>query len=90
MKYKIPKKILNIIIGENYSTGEYTLKQELDRYKEEIIYADYATKEGKLIFFNAWSKDRVFFLAQTDSGDGYLLTLSRSPEIYKERKKKDL
>lgn len=91
IKYgNISKKALNTIIGDDFFVGEYTLKQDLDRQGEDIIYADYSITKGKFDYFNAWSKDRVFFLCEGFGGSSYLLGFSRSPEIYKKRKQKGL
>ncbi len=88
IKYgNISKKALNTIIGDDFFIGEYTLKQELDRQQEDIVYADYCIEKGQVVYFNAWSKNRVFFMIEGLEGSFYLLGMARSPEIYKKRKK---
>lgn len=82
--YNIPKKILNIVIGEAYESGTYTLKDELDEVGEDLIYAfyqtvDYADKEKNFKRFTAWTKTYVLVLVDGGFGDQMLLKLPRNP-----------
>lgn len=86
MKYninynKIPKKILNIILGEYYSSGDYTLKDELDKYGQDIIAHRYKLNGDKksFEFFHAWTKDYAFVLINDLFGDKIVLGLNRNP-----------
>lgn len=76
----IPKKVLNIVIGEDYNLGDYTLKYELDKYGQDIIFARYVlTSNGKIQWFHAWSKDYAMVLIEGMLGDRIILGLERNP-----------
>lgn len=85
MKYhNIPKKVLNIIIGESYESGSYTLKEELDSVGEDLIYSfyelvTYADKEQNFKRFMAWTKTFVLMLVDSGLGDQMLLKIPRNP-----------
>jgi hypothetical protein len=83
MKYgNIPKKILNQVIGEMYGCGEYTVKDELKRLREDIIWANwlyYDDLETKISTLTVWTKHYVGILVDTPFGDLALVFVSRKP-----------
>lgn len=93
MKYgNIDKKTLKIVLGEDWPNSKYTLKDELDKYGEDIIFARYLIKKNKegyyFEFFHAWSENYTFTLIQGMLGNEMvLLGLNRNPP--KEGKKNE-
>lgn len=80
IKYgNILKKDLNIILGNDYFNGDYNLKSELDKYGEDIIFAQYLVEEGEFTFFNAWSKNYAFSLIHDLMNEYIILGLKRNP-----------
>lgn len=75
----IPKKVLKIVIGETYGLGDYTVKDEIDKYGQDIIAARWLVERGKLMWFHAWTKDYVMALVDTMFNDQVILGLSREP-----------
>lgn len=71
---------LNVIVEDDYEKGELTLKDVLDDYNEDIIYADFkVSSEGdKLRRFTAWSQDSVFLLI-VDGLFSQVLQIPRNP-----------
>lgn len=94
--FDISDEALSIVIGECYGLGDYTLKDELDKYGQDIIYAIYYLKDsghGKYFeFFHAWTKDYALVLIDSPFNDKVILGLTRNPpgemEITYERKTK--
>jgi hypothetical protein len=79
MKFgRIPNEILDTVLGETYSAGEYTLREELQRVDEDIIDYNHRTEDGWMIF-TAWTKTYVMTIADGIFGDRYLLVLPRKP-----------
>lgn len=81
IKYgEIPKKVLNIVIGEDYNLGDYTLKHELDKYCQDIIFARYllATND-RIEWFHAWSKDYAMILVDDMLNNKIILGIERNP-----------
>jgi len=84
----IPKEVLNMVVGECYGLGEYTLKDELDKYGEDILAARYAVKEYEhtltpyIEYFHCWTKTWAMVLIDSVFGDKVVLGLNR--EIPKE------
>lgn len=77
---KIPKKILNVVLGDDYFNGDYTLKDELDKYGQDIIAHRYKLNEdGSFEFFHAWSKDHTFCLVYGAFSELLILGLNRNP-----------
>jgi hypothetical protein len=95
MKYgNIPKDVLNKVIGECYGLGDYTLKDELDKYGEDIIVAQWnmtKTNRSKVVFiewFRAWTKTYSLCLISSGFGDECILGLNREiPEELNGRSK---
>lgn len=90
----IETKALNMTIGESYGLGDYTLKDELDKYGEDIIVAQYnlRTHEGAsepyLEWFRAWTKSYAMCLISSGFGDEVILGLKREiPEELNGRSK---
>ncbi len=80
----IPKKVLNIVIGDDYFDGGYTLKTELDKYGEDILAYQYNIHEDKLEWFKAWTKTYSMMLIEGMLGDKIILGLLRNiPEELK-------
>lgn len=78
IKYgKIPKKILNTVIGECYNTGDYTLKDELDKYGEDILAFRYTKPLNRITMFQAWTKNYTMILIDTFLNDQTILGLLR-------------
>jgi hypothetical protein len=77
--WKIDKKALDTVIGETYGLGDYTLRDELKNYNEDIIFAQYLLKDGRFEFFQAWSEHKVFILIDSIFGDKIVLGLARNP-----------
>lgn len=81
----IEKKALNMVIGECYGLGDYTLKDELDKYGEDIIVAQYNLKsyEGPndshhyIEWFRAWTKTKTMCMVSSGFGDNVILALDR-------------
>jgi hypothetical protein len=92
----IPEEVLNMVLGETYGLGDYTLKDELDKYGEDLIVAQYNVKEYKisdsnpkeyLEWFRAWTKTYAMVMVSSGFGDEVILALQR--EIPKELNEKD-
>jgi hypothetical protein len=94
----IPEEVLNMVLGECYGLGEYTLKHELDKYGEDLIVAQYNVNEyhpdvhsekGKhyIEWFRAWTKTYAMVMVSSGFGDEVILALQR--EIPKELNEKD-
>lgn len=84
IKYSnINKKDLDIVLGNSYFNGDYTLKDELDKYGEDIIFNQYLVEDGKFTFFNAWTKNYVFSLVKDLMDDQIILGLKRNPPYEK-------
>jgi hypothetical protein len=82
----IPKKVLNIVVGDDYFNGDYTLKSELDKYGEDIIVARYElVDEDYIRWFQAWTKNYVMILIDDMMGSKIILGLLR--EVPHELKK---
>ena len=82
----IPKEVLNMVIGESYGLGDYTLKDELDKYGEDIIAAQYTrtSDSGTIAWFRAWTKTYAMCLVDSMFGDRIILGLNREiPEELK-------
>lgn len=81
----IPKKVLNIVIGDDYFDGGYTLKSELDRYGEDILAYQYNLHtDNEIEWFKAWTKTYSMMLVDGMLGDKVILGLSRNiPEELK-------
>lgn len=81
IKYgSIPKKVLDIVVGEAYGCGDYTLKDELNGYGQDIIAYRYKLHEkGGFEFFHAWTKDYAMSLVHSLFGDMIILGLNRNP-----------
>lgn len=77
----IPKKVLNIVLGEAYGCGDYNLKSELDSYGQDILWYRYKLLEGNkdFEFFHAWTKDYSMSLVHSMFGDKIILGLNRNP-----------
>lgn len=79
----ISKKVLKMVIGESYGMGDYTLKDELDKYGEDIILAQYKLHANEhngqesFDWFLAWSKTYAMVLIDTGFGDRCILGLQR-------------
>lgn len=90
----IPKKVLKIVLGEDYFNGDYSLQSELDRYAQDIEFARWnVNKAGNLEFFHAWTKDYTMSLCNDLMGDRIVLGLFRNPpealyELGKKKKKR--
>jgi hypothetical protein len=99
----IPKNILNMVLGETYGLGDYTLKDELDKYGEDIIVAQYNVKEYTVVdesldfeasksknfieWFRAWTKTYAMVMVSSGFGDEVILGIQR--DIPKELNEKD-
>lgn len=75
----IPKKVLDVVLGESYGCGDYTLKDELNNYGQDIIAHRYKLVEDKFEFFHAWTKDYSMSLVHSVFGDMIVLGLNRNP-----------
>jgi hypothetical protein len=98
----IPEEILNMVLGETYGLGEYTLKDELDKYGEDLIIAQYNVKEYEqsvdennfirarhIEWFRAWTKTYAMVMVSSGFGDEVILALQREiPKELKESKRK--
>lgn len=81
----IEKKALKMVIGECYGLGDYTLKDELDKYGEDIIVAQYNLKshEGPngsypyIEWFRAWTATKAMCMVSSGFGDNVILALER-------------
>lgn len=93
IKYgNIPKDVLKMILGNCYSTGPYTLKDELDKYGEDIIYSqwgvmNYKDKSNKhLSIFRAWTKTYALMIVNDLMDDRIILGIERElPKEYREK-----
>jgi hypothetical protein len=79
---QIPDYVLDMVVGESYSIGEYTLRFELDKYGEDILAAQYNAKVDDkgyiyLEWFRAWTKTYALILIDTMFGDRSILGLTR-------------
>ena len=88
MKYGgIPKKFLDAVLGETYTNGNYTLRDELEQVGEDIIsynirtYSRESNKScaGQLQFFMAWTKHYVMVMVDGPFGDREIIALPRNP-----------
>ena len=85
----IPKKVLKMVLGESYGFGDYTLKDEIDKYGEDIIAHRYfLTEKNEFGYFHAWTKNNALILIDSIFGDRIILGLYRNPpqELLKENK----
>jgi hypothetical protein len=81
----IEKKVLKMTIGECYGLGDYTLQDELDKYGEDIIVAQYNLKEHEgpngtykyIEWFRAWTQTKVMCMVSSGFGDNVILALER-------------
>lgn len=79
----IPDDVLDIEIGEDYFSGNYTLRSEIDKFGEDLIAQrhnlrireDYSYVE----WFQAWSDKHSFMLVDGMFGDRVLLAMDRNP-----------
>jgi hypothetical protein len=84
----IPNKVLDLVIGECYGLGDYTLRDELNKYGEDVIAAQYNLKpnfgngQPYLEWFRAWTKTYSMCMVSSGFGDEVILGLNR--EIPKE------
>lgn len=86
LKYAgIPKDVLDIVIGETYGLGEYTLKDELDKWGEDLICQRYGERESHdmktkhVDWFHAWTENIALVLVDSMFGDKILLGIDRDP-----------
>lgn len=92
--YNIPDNLLNFVVGESYPHGDYTLKDELDKYGEDILFArwdltSYELGGVQVKWFHAWTKTYSMVLIDSEFGDKMVLGLLREiPEEIHERTKK--
>lgn len=90
----IPENVLNKVIGECYGLGDYTLRSELDKFGQDIIYSRHNLADNgygeHFEFFHAWTKDYALMLIDSMFGDKIILALNRNPpeEIKIERTEK--
>jgi hypothetical protein len=91
----IPEEVLNMVLGETYGLGDYTLKDELDKYGEDLIVAQYKVKQYEIDtnrkefieWFRAWTKTYAMVMVSSGFGDEVILGIQR--EIPKELNEKD-
>lgn len=83
---KIPKKILDITLGENYSYGDYTLRDELGKLVNEIIHVEYEVNNGRLELFIAYTEDHICILTEILFGQKIVCTYDRNPRNDKKRR----
>lgn len=81
---EIPDEVLDIVIGESFGLGDYTLKDEIDKFGEKLISQRYNTRSRDssykyLEWFHAWSEKHVFVLVDSMFGDRVLLAMDRNP-----------
>jgi hypothetical protein len=80
----IPKEVLSLVLGECYNLGNFTLKDELIKYGEDIITFRYnilsrPDRELHLEWFHAWTKNHALVLIDSVFGDRIILGLFRNP-----------
>jgi hypothetical protein len=93
---KIPNEILDMIVGECYGLGEYTLRDEFDKYGEDLLAVQYNIKiadhdkKPYIEWFRAWTKTYALVLIDTPFGDRTILGLEREiPEELKDGRTKE-
>lgn len=88
----IPNALLNLVVGESYGLGDYRLKDELDKYGEDILFARWELSSEAPVYikwFQAWTKTYSMVLIDSAFGDKVVLGLLREiPEEIHERTKK--
>lgn len=75
----IPEELLDYELGESYGLGEYTLRDELKKYGEDIIVAKWLYKKKHLHWFLAWTKNYTMCMVDTPFADKVILGLERNP-----------
>lgn len=84
----IPNNVLDIVLGETYGLGDYTLKDEIDKFGEDLITHRYnirikdlglSDSYSYIEWFHAWSDKHVFVLVDSIFGDRILLSMDRNP-----------
>jgi len=74
----IPEDVLNMVIGESYGLGEFTLKDEIDKYGQDLIFARYNVKNG-IEWFQAWTDKLALIMVNDLFDDQILLGIDRNP-----------
>lgn len=77
----IPDDVLKMVIGESYGLGDYTVKDELDKYGEDLIFSQHNVRNGQVEWLRAWSKLKVFILINDLFGDKIILGIERNPPL---------
>jgi len=77
--WQIPDTLLDQQLGEGYDTT-WTLRSELERYKEDIEHARWELWDnGSIRWFQAWSKTYVMVTVDTPFGDKVVYGIPRNP-----------
>lgn len=75
----IPEELLDYVLGDCYELGDYTLRDELKKYGEDIIVAKWHYKKKCLHWFLAWTKNYAMCMIDTAFNDKTILGLERDP-----------
>lgn len=80
----IPKETLNVILGETYEGGNYTLKDELNQLNEDIIWTNFYKLPGTgsatdLNGLTVYTNTYVGIILHGVFGDLCLVQLKRNP-----------
>ena len=75
----IPKKTLDMVLGEYYESGEYTLRDEIRTVEEDIISYHLDTTDG-FMNFTAWTKHFVMILVENPFGERNIIAVPRNPK----------
>jgi hypothetical protein len=72
----IPDKVLDKVLGEDYEKGDYTLRDELIRINEDVIYAECYDE-----FCMAWTPSSVLLTVPSIFGDLEVIQIPRNPPV---------
>lgn len=84
MKFnKIPEHVLNYKIAECHDTIAHSIRDDLKKHNEDIIYAEFEyfldDPEQYLLYFTAWSANYIFMLLDDPFGGRYIKVVDRDP-----------
>lgn len=91
MANKLSKEVLDLVLGEEYERGNYTLRDELERFYnatgEDLEFVDFqlcgppGESSSYFYHFLCYSKNYVVTLTQGLFNDVCLMWLPRNPKI---------
>ena len=78
----LPNKVLKTVLGDIYGVGKYTVRDELKKAGEDIIWAEYSyfiEYPDKLATLTVWTDHFVGLLVDTILADKCIVFVDRNP-----------